>query len=268
MRAAAALLAAAALVLLAAPAPAPAARTITMSGQPITQALVADLAYFYRHEVRHPARFALYGGGTGVGLADTARGIVDGGLVSRELGPEDPPGLVLTRIALSGVCLITNHLNPVPSLSRAQLQDIVAARVTSWSQVPGAARTDAIVPVTLDLGTGAARVFESVFLDPDTPIAWQPVTLLLSTQARDFVEATPTALAYADLAVTGPVHKVAYEGVACSRATIKSGAYPARRPLGIVTRGRPRGALARFLHWARTSRTARRVIATRYIPIR
>jgi hypothetical protein len=33
-----------------------------------------------------------------------------------------------------------------------------------------------------------------------------------------------------------------------------------------VTRGRPRGALARFLRWTRTSRVARRVIASRYLP--
>jgi len=63
------------------------------------------------------------------------------------------------------------------------------------------------------------------------------------------------------------VHAIAYEGIGCTRATIKNNRYPARRPLGIVTRGRTRPALARFLHWARNSRTARRVIATRYIPL-
>ena len=59
---------------------------------------------------------------------------------------------------------------------------------------------------------------------------------------------------------------MAYEGIGCMRATIRAGTYPARRPLGVVTRGRPRGALARFLHWVKTSRKARRVIATRYVP--
>jgi len=59
---------------------------------------------------------------------------------------------------------------------------------------------------------------------------------------------------------------VTYEGIGCTQATIKDGSYPARRPLGVVTRGRPRGALARFLRWATTSRKARQVIATRYIP--
>jgi phosphate transport system substrate-binding protein len=257
----------AALTLLAVPGPA-SAKVIRMSGQQITQVLVADLAYFYRHEhPRRAPRFELTGGGTGAGLADTARGISDAALVSRELAPDDPPGLVLTRLALSGVCLASHHTNPVPSISRALLQEIVAGRVTNWSQVPGSARIDAIIPVTLDSGTGAARVFEQVFLDDGTPIDWQATTLLTSLQARDYVERTPAAFAYLDLAFTRPVHPIPYEGVPCTRATIKNGSYPATRPIGVVTVGRPRGELRRFLRWARRDPTARRVIATRYIPV-
>jgi phosphate transport system substrate-binding protein len=255
--------------ILAAPEPAvAAARPIRMSGQQITQVLVADLAYFYRHERPRAPRFELAGGGTEAGIADTARGIADAGLVSRGLEPGDPPGLVLTRLARSGVCLVSHRSNPVPSISRALLQDIVAGRVTSWRQVPGSTRADPIVPVALDPGTGAAHVFEQVFVDDDTPTAWRPVTLLLSLQARDYVERTPAAFAYMDFAFTRPVHSIPYEGVPCTRATIRDGRYPATRPLGVVTAGRPRGELRRFLRWVRTSRVARRVIATRYVPIR
>ena len=84
---------------------------------------------------------------------------------------------------------------------------------------------------------------------------------------RDFVRATPAALGYVDLAYARELHSAPYEGIACTQATIRSGAYPARRPLGFVTRGRPRGETARFLRWIARSRTARRVIATRYVPL-
>jgi phosphate transport system substrate-binding protein len=262
----AALLAGAAPTAPAAAAPAPAPATITLNGQDITASLVADLAYFYRHAVDGAPRFALTTGGTSAGMADTARGIADGGMVSRALAAGDPPGLVLTRLARSGVCLISNRANPVASISRAQLQDLVAGRVTGWSGFAGSTRTDAITPVVLAPTTGAGRVFQTVFVDDATPVAWQPVTLISSTQARDYVEQTPSGFGYADLALTGPVHAIAYEGVGCTRQTIRDGTYPASRPLGIVTRGQPRGALARFLRWVRSSPTARRVIATRYVP--
>src|SRR4051795_9755317 len=180
MRRAAALLIVAASLAVAAPARA--APTITMSGDIVVGALVADLAYFYRHSVTRAPSFSLSGGNTSTGIADVQRGVSDAGLVSRNLLADDPPGLVLTPLAISGVCLISNRANPVAQLTRAQIQDIVAARVTSWSQIPGAARSDPIVPVVLDATMGAAHVFESVFIDFDTPIAWQPVTLLTGAE--------------------------------------------------------------------------------------
>jgi phosphate transport system substrate-binding protein len=164
------------------------------------------------------------------------------------------------------VCLVTNASNRVPGITRAQLQDIVAARVTNWSQIPGSARTDAIVPVTLDPSTGTRLVFDSVFVDIGTPVLYPARTFDTSPQVRDFIEATPAAFGYVDLAVAGPLHTLTYQGVACTRTTIRNATYPAQRPLGVVTRGKPRGALKRFLRWVATSRKARQVIATRYIP--
>jgi phosphate transport system substrate-binding protein len=247
-------------------APARAAPTISMSGSVVVKPLVADLAYFYRHAVRHPPRFSLTGGVTASGIADAQRRIVDAGMVARELTPADPPGLVLTRLALGGLCLVTNRANPVPAITRAQIQDIVAGRVTLWSQVPGSPRSDPIVPVGLAATTGSAQVFLSDFVDLDTPLAYRPVTLPTDPDVRDYVASTPAAFGYVDVALAAPLHAVAYEGIGCTRATIRAGTYPARRPLGVVTRGRPRGALARFLRWVRTSRKARQVIATRYVP--
>jgi phosphate transport system substrate-binding protein len=244
-----------------------AARTITLSGSTPTAAVTADLAYFYRRSVRRPPRFSLVGGGTATGIADVARGIVDIGLASRELEADDPPGLVLSPIALSGVCLVTNRSNPVPRLGRTQIQDLVAGRLTSWTQVPGTSRTDAIAPVALDERAGARSVFLATFVDLATPLAYRPRTLATAAQMRDFVRATPAALGYVDLAFATGLHAVPYEGIPCTRATIRAGTYPARRPLGFVTRGRPRGATRRFLRWIARSRTARRVIATRYVPV-
>jgi phosphate transport system substrate-binding protein len=263
MRAIAALLAVAALLVCARSAQA--APTISLGGAQVTGTLVADLAYFYRHRVKHPGRFTFTVSGTSAGIADAARGITDAALASRALTPDDPPGLRITPIALSGVCLVTNRANPVPGISRPQLQEIVAGRATLWSQIAGSTRTDAVVPLDLGLGAGSGRVFASVFVDDATPFGWHPVTVQTSRQVRDYVSQVPGAFGYVDLALVGTLHVVPYEGVGCTRATIRSGAYPAARPLAIVTRGRPRGELKRFLRWVRTSRKARRVIATRYV---
>jgi phosphate transport system substrate-binding protein len=262
-RAVAALAAAAALAV---PAGAPAA-TVDVSGSTTALPLVADLAWFYRHDVERPGRFTLVGGGTSAGIADAARGIVDIGLASRARSPNDPPGLRFTAFAASAVCLVTNVANPLPALSRAQLQELVSARATSWAQVAGSARTDAIATAALTEGTGARSIFESVFVDAETPIADTAREFVTAAQVRDHVRALPAAWGYVDFAFTRGLHVVPFDGVACDRATIASGAYPGRRDLAFVTRGAPRGAAARFIRWVRSSRVARRVIATRYVPL-
>ena len=88
-----------------------------------------------------------------------------------------------------------------------------------------------------------------------------------SAQVRDYVEQTAGGFGYVDVALTEPVHAISYEGTACTKATISDGSYPARRTFGVVTRGRPRGAMGRFLRWSTTSAKARQVIATRYVPL-
>jgi phosphate transport system substrate-binding protein len=256
------ILALAALALLAPPAQ---ARTVTLSGSTPTGAVVADLAYFYRHDAPRPPRFSIVGGGSGTGIADAARGIVDAGLASRALTPADPPSLVFTPFALSGVCLVTNVANPLAGLTRAQVQDLVAGRVSRWSQVAGSPRSDAITPVALDPTGGAPAVFQAAFVDDATPVAYQPRTFAAAAQVRDFIQATPSAWGYVDLAFTRGLHVVPFEGIPCTRATVAARTYPAWRPLGFVTRGRPRGALARFVRWVTHDATARRVIATRYV---
>jgi phosphate transport system substrate-binding protein len=253
--------------LLAAAALAPAQPTVTLSGSTTALPVVADLAYFYGRATPDAPRFAIVGGGTQTGINDTARGITSAGMVSRDLNAQDPPGLTLTPIALSGVCLVTNQANPVPGLTHAQVQELVSGRTTAWSQVPGSPRGDTIVPVALDGTTGARSVFDSVFVDPATTVAYTPRTFLTAAQVRQFVQATPAAVGYVDAAFTDGLHVLRYDGVACNRSTIRSGTYPARRPLGLVTRGRPRGPVARFLRWIGESRKARQVVASRYLTV-
>jgi phosphate transport system substrate-binding protein len=265
-----ALLALAVAATLAAPGPARAAQapTITISGAFAATAVTADLAYFYRRAVRSPPRFDLVGGRTVTGISDVFRGISDIGLATRPLGPEDPDGLVFTPYARTGICLVTNADNPVPGLTRAQVQDLVAARVTAWSQIPGSPRADAITAATLTAGGGSRTAFEATLLDPETSQAYTPRTVVTSAQMRDFIRVTPNAWGYVDLAFSEELHAIPYEGIPCTRRTVASGAYPARTEFGFVTRGRPTGAVRRFIRWVRRSGKARRVIATRYVPVR
>jgi ABC-type phosphate transport system substrate-binding protein len=261
------LLAIAFAALLVVPAPAQAA-PITISGAFTVTSITADLAYFYRREVRRPPRFDLVGGRSVTGISDVARGISDIGLASRPLGPEDPAGLVFTPFARTGICLVTNQANPVPGFTRAQVQDLVAARITAWSQVTGSPLTGPIVAGALTVGGGSRTTIEATLIDPETPQLYAPRTWVTAAQMRDFIKVTPDAWGYVDLAFAGDLHVVPFDGITCSRATVADGTYAARTEYGFVTRGTPRGRVARFIRWVRTAKKARRVMATRYVPVR
>ena len=185
-----ALLLAVALLLLVPPAATAQRPPIRISGAFTVTALTADLAYFYRRAVRSPPRFDLVGGRTVTGMSDVARGISDIGLVSRPLGPGDPAGLVFTPFARTGICLVTNRDNPVPGLTRAQIQDLVAARVTTWPQIPGSPLLDPIVAGALTVGGGSRTTFEATLLDDATPQLYVPRTFVTAAQMRDFIKVT------------------------------------------------------------------------------
>ena len=241
-------------------------RRISLSGSNVALPLGADLAFYYRRTVRRPPRFTLTGGGSAAGLSDASRGIVDVGLTIRPPSPDDPPGLVRRRLAASGVCIVTNRANPLPSLNRAQIQDLVSRRVTVWEHVAGAPLTGPIAPAAPGPSTGQRSVFVSTFVDPATPLAYRPLTFSTPQQVRFYVLGTPGAWGYVDFAYTGGLHVVPYEGVSCSRASIAAGTYPGGTEIAFVTRGAPRAAAARFIRWARTSAVARRIVRTRYVP--
>lgn len=250
----------------AAPAAAAGTPTITIDGSETTLALVADLAYFYRKTQPRPPRFTLTGGGTPLGIADAFRGTVQVGLAARDPAPDDPSSLVFTPAAYSAVCLVTHPSNPVSNVTRATLQGIASGAVSTWPAFGGSTRTDAIHLFGFPPGEGAQAVFERFFLDPGTPQNYSPARVQTSSELRVAVLSDPSAFGWIDLAYTRGLNVVRYEGIPCTRATVASGAYPARRGLNMVTRGQPTGAVARFIRWIHTSPLARRIVTTRYIP--
>ena len=68
-----------------------------------------------------------------------SKGRVDIGDVSRDpIIGSDPKGLVFTKVARDGVCMITNPKNPIGNLNQQEVQAIFTGNVREWGEVPGA----------------------------------------------------------------------------------------------------------------------------------
>ncbi len=64
----------------------------------------------------------------------------------------------------------------------------------------------------------------------------------------------------------GAVNPVAFNGAACTLANATSGQYAAVAKFYEVTKGPATGAAAKFISWIRTSRAAKKIISTQWIP--
>src|SRR5581483_7567178 len=100
-------------------------------------------------------------GTSDAGVNEVQSGHVDIADVSRD--PEigvDPPGLVFTKIARDGVCMITNAGNPLANLNQQETQAIFTGNVRDWSEVPGAHVTGPIDLIDRIASSGTQDAFQ------------------------------------------------------------------------------------------------------------
>jgi len=75
------------------------------------------------------------GGGSGTGINEATEGILDIGMSSRELRDNEKEALTDIAIALDGVAVIVNAVNPLAGLSLEQVKEIFVGDLTRWNQL-------------------------------------------------------------------------------------------------------------------------------------
>lgn len=174
---------------------------------------------------------------SGTGIRSTVTGTTDIGMSSRALKPEDGEGLKGTVIAYDGIAVIVNDDNAVADLSRQQIVDIFAGRITNWKEVGG---SDAAIDVyQREAASGTRTAFNDLLMKPVnvTDMALQATNTLNMIQS---VKGNPRAIGYCSFGELSPdVKALRIDGVAPSVATIKDRTYPVQRPFLLVTKGEP-----------------------------
>jgi phosphate transport system substrate-binding protein len=265
----AASLAAVTLIGSAVPAIASASSVITISGATASFPLVQLLAHKYSKLNHNKVAFRISQGGATIGINDVAAGRVSIGDVSRDPLPTDPPGLDFYPIAEYGICIVTNKSNTLSNLTEAQVQAIFEAKDKEWSQVPGASVSGPIDLISRTSTAGVLTNFKTLFLankSVASTAAEEPSEGLLEQQVAN----TPSGIGFLSnyRADQGTVNPVAYNGVACTLANVASGQYTATARFYEVTKGPATGAAAKFISWIRTSKAARKIISTQWVPIK
>jgi phosphate transport system substrate-binding protein len=263
-------LAAVTLIGSAVPAIASAASVITISGATASFPLVQLLAHKYSKLEHNKVAFRISQGGATVGVNDVAAGRVTIGDVSREPNqPGEPSGLVYYPIAEYGICIVTNKSNPVSSLNEAQVQAIFEGKDKEWSQVSGATASGPIDLISRTSTAGVLTNFKTLFLG-NKSVASSAAEESSEGLLEQQVASDPRGIGFLSnyRADQGTVNPVAYNGVACTLANIASGQYTATARFYEVTKGPATGVAAQFISWIRTSKAARKIISTQWVPVK
>jgi phosphate transport system substrate-binding protein len=258
---------------LVAPASALASKRLIIDGSTSMLPLVQKLATAYHKAFPKIPAPKVGGGQTDIGINDVASGRVDIGDASRDPIPGvDPPGLIFTKVARDGICVITNEANPLPNLTQETVQGIYTGNIRSWSQVPGSSLTGPIDLFDREAVSGTQDAFKDIFLGEAlqiSPSATQESSEGLEVNA---VGADKSAIGFTSFAATlnGGVHTVDYQGIPCTLANAKSGQYGGVRNFWMVTKkvGTSEEAI-KFIDWVTKpgNLTVRKIVSSEWIAI-
>jgi phosphate transport system substrate-binding protein len=245
-----------------------AARRLILGGSTSVLPLAQKLAAAYHHQYPRIPEPKVEGGQSDIGIAGVAAGRFDIGDASRDPLNTDPRGLIFTKIAQDGICVITNDGNPVPNLSQQTVQGIFTGSIRDWSEVPGATATGPIDLFDRDGASGTQDAFQNIFLGEDLKISPSASAEASNGLEQNAVSADANAIGFVSFAFTAGVHPAEYQGVACNLRNARSGQYGGVRNFWMVTKGAPKGEAAKFIDWVTSgNKTTKAIIGSSWIAI-
>jgi len=227
-----------------------AARRLIIGGSTSVLPLMQKLAAAYHKQYPHIPAPSVSGGESDIGINGAAEGRYDIGDSSRDpiLGV-DPKGLVFTKIARDGVCVITNKSNTVTNMSEETVYKIFTGTTRDWSEVPGAKISGPIDLFDRDGASGTQDAFEHIFLGETTKVSPSASTETSNGLEQQAIEGDKQAIGFVSFAYTGGTNAVGYQGIPCNLRNARSGQYGGVRNFWVVTKGAPKGEALKFISW-------------------
>ncbi|HOM42573.1 MAG TPA: phosphate ABC transporter substrate-binding protein, partial [Bacillota bacterium] len=224
--------------------------SITINGSTSVQPLAEELAKVFKDKNPNTT-IDIQGGGSGVGIKSAADGVVDIGMSSRDLKPEEK-SLKEFKIAVDGIAVIVNPKNKVEDLSTEQIFKIYTGEITDWKEVGG--DSGEITVVTREEGSGTRGAFIELTKIESKSEGDRTVASAITQGSTGAVIATiagdPNAIGYASFGSakesTG-IKMISIDGKACTEENIYSGEYKISRPFLMLTKAEPTGLAKAFL---------------------
>lgn len=210
------------------------AGTIRMAGSTSMEKLTGALAEAFMEE--HPGvTVTIEFVGSSAGAEAVVMGSADIGNLSRSISPEEAAaGLVENRVAVCGIAVCVDPSNPVQGLTKGQLGDIFAGRITHWKDVGG--EDLPIVVVGREAGSGTREAFEEMLGLEDRCAYANEMDSAGAVMAR--VSRTPGAIGYLSLdTVNDTVRLLRLDGIGATAENVREGSYELASSYIMATKG-------------------------------
>lgn len=212
-------------------------------------------------------RITVAGGGSGVGVQKVGEGLVQIGNTGRALKESEVTkyGLVSFPFAIDGVAVAVNPENTVTSLSKAQVKDIFAGKITNWKELGG--KDAAISLYVREDGSGTRETFEERALDKGTSA--QSANVVNSNGAmKTAIAQDPNAIGYVGIGhLDSSIRGVTVDGMVPSQENAANGSYNITRLLYMNTKGEPTGLTALFIGYIYSEDGKAFISDSGYIPL-
>ena len=212
-------------------------------------------------------RITVAGGGSGVGVQKVGEGLVQIGNTGRALKDSEVAkyGLETFPFAIDGVAVAVNPANKVTALTKAQVKDVFAGKITNWKELGG---NDA--PISLYVredGSGTRETFEERALDKGT--STQSANVVNSNGAmKTAIAQDPNAIGYVGIGhLDSSIRGVTVDGMVPSQENAANGTYKITRLLYMNTKGKPQGLTALFIDYIYSEDGKGFISSSGYIPL-
>ncbi|BDG07328.1 phosphate ABC transporter substrate-binding protein [Anaeromyxobacter paludicola] len=221
-----------------------------------------------RFEQKSGVKFARVGtSGAGKGLKAALAGEVSVAGVSRALTPDElgrrPHFQIIGYDALG---VFVSQKNPVKVLTKAQLKGIYTGKIKNWKEVGGANLPIVACSEPVNSGRATVDAFRATVLDGDPYGAVKELDD--ASDCVKLIAGNPAALGPATMAYSATgVRAIPLDGIMPSKDDIRAGTYLLSRPLLLVSRARPTGALKQFYDFM-LSPEGQQIVAKSFVPVR
>ncbi len=171
------------------------------------------------------------------GVEGVAQGLLDIGLVSRELKPEEKAlGVTYLLLSNDGLVIATHPSIKIKNLSTQQVKDIYSGKIKKWKELGGP--NVPIIVMDRNEDESAKIILRQYVLGKSLTVTKKASIMYYESDMVKALERTPYSIGYLSfgyaISKKLPLNILSLDGVKPSVASILNGQYRVVRPMGIV----------------------------------